>query len=402
MSIAPKVYSIQELCVNIVGGGTPSTKISSYWNGNIPWISSADISESGQISVSRFITSEAIQNSATNIVPKGTVLIVSRVGVGKAAIAPFDLCFSQDCQGLILKSELVNEEFFLRAIQTSLKALTRKARGATITGVTKEEIKKLAIPIPNIEDQIRIANILRKAQELINQRKETLRLLDEFLKSTFLDMFGDPIKNAKGWEESKLADILTDIKAGWSPVCEDRPRENENDIAILKLSAVTYGYFNPSANKKLKPGTEIRKSIEPKGSDILFTRKNTLDLVGATAYVFRDYPNLFLSDTIFKLEYNKSKVDGLFLWKLLSHKGVRNSLQKLATGSAGSMPNISQERLLSFNTILPPLMLQTEFAHIVQKTELLKAEYQRSLEELENLYESLSQRSFKGELKPSA
>src|SRR5690606_30172059 len=139
-------YSIQELSHKIVGGGTPSTKNTTYWNGQIPWISSADISESGNIKITRNITAEAIQNSATNLVPKGTVIIVSRVGVGKAAIAPVDLCFSQDCQGLLLKDNVVNANYFIRAIRQSLSALGRKARGSTITGVTKNDIKRLTIP----------------------------------------------------------------------------------------------------------------------------------------------------------------------------------------------------------------------------------------------------------------
>ncbi len=301
----------------------------------------------------------------------------------------------------VIKDKKQLDNRFLYFLISQLKAkIESEAYGGGQPNISASKIEDYKIDIPHLEDQIRIANILSKAEALISQCKESLRLLDEFLKSTFLEMFGDPVRNEKEWKEEKLFEVLTDIKAGWSPVCEDHPRDDESQLAILKLSAVTYGEFNPKANKKLKPETEVKKRIEPNKGDVLFSRKNTLDLVGATAFVFRDYPNLLLSDTIFKLEYDKSKVNGLFLWKLLSNGSVRTAIQKLATGSAGSMPNISQERLLSFKTILPPLKLQIQFAHIVEKTEALKAHYQSSLQELENLYGSLSQRAFSGKLVP--
>ncbi|MGJ4789175.1 restriction endonuclease subunit S [Leptospira koniambonensis] len=389
---------MSQLSNKIYHGGTPSKEIHSYWNGNIPWISSADIDEFGCISITRYITEEGLKNSAAKLVPRGSLIIVNRVGVGKAAIAPFDLCFSQDCLGLMLNEEIVDVNYCIRMLKEELPKLRSRTRGATIQGISKKEVEKIAIPLPPLSEQIQIAEILTQAETLIVQRKESIRLLDELVKSQFMEMFGDPVKNEKGWEVKRLGDVIESIDSGWSPVCEDYPRLIESEKAILKLGAVTKCRFEESANKKLPEKLEGGKLIEIKQGDVLFTRKNTKELVAAACYVFKTPPNLFLSDLIFRLNYNSQYLNGLFLSNLLVERKYRRQIQSLATGSAGSMPNISKERLTGFPLLVPPIEEQLRFAAFVQQMEAQKAFYQNSLNELESLYSSLSQKAFRGEL----
>jgi len=254
------------------------------------------------------------------------------------------------------------------------------------------------IEVPSFSDQLYIANLLSKAEDLISQRKESIALLDEFLKSTFLEMFGDPVRNRKGWKNNTLNTVINGIDSGWSPVCLNKPRNNESEWAILKLSAVTHRNFNPLENKLLDQSISIKKGIVPQSGDLLFSRKNTYQLVGAAAFVFEDHQRLLLPDTIFRINYKKDKIDGLYLWFLLNDLTFRNVIQSLASGASGSMPNISKEKLNKLKIPIPTIELQTQFAEIVEKIEALKAQYQSSLQELENLYGSLSQRAFRGEL----
>jgi type I restriction enzyme S subunit len=281
------------------------------------------------------------------------------------------------------------------AFQNFISSIGARAAQA---GFNKDDLSYFKLHLPSLENQERIATILGKAEALIKQRKESNDVIEELLKFTFLKMFGDPIRNEKRWIKHRMKDVLNDIISGWSPICEDYPRESDDELAILKLSSVTQGYFNPKQNKKLKNGTIVKKRVEPLKGDLLFSRKNTFDLVGATAYIFTDYPNLLLSDTIFKLVYDTSKVNGFYLWKLLSNSSNRKQISKIASGSAGSMPNISQERLLNFSIILPPLEFQMKFASIVEEAEELKLQYKNSLQQLQKLYTSLSQKAFLGEL----
>src|SRR2546422_5059549 len=98
---------------DVIGGGTPSTGVKEYWNGNIPWITSADIHGVREIGISRFVSTMGIKNSATNKVPPKTLLVVTRVGLGKIAIAEQGICFSQDIQGLVAPPYLIRPEFAL-------------------------------------------------------------------------------------------------------------------------------------------------------------------------------------------------------------------------------------------------------------------------------------------------
>ncbi|HMJ69758.1 MAG TPA: restriction endonuclease subunit S [Cyclobacteriaceae bacterium] len=374
----------------------------------IPSLGAEHLNDSGGFKFEKikFIPRSFFKEMSHGIIKKGDILVVKDgATTGKVSLVdssfPFEKAAINEHVFLLRVSDRAFNEYVFHFLKSPVGQIEiqKDFRGATVGGISRNFIEIIKLPVPSINQQVQIASILRKADGLIKQRKESINLLNVFLDSKFFEMFGDPVRNEKKWPKAELSSILSNIKSGWSPVCEDFPRADEKELAVLKLSAVTYGEFDPTQNKKLKQGTQIKKRVEPNSGDVLFSRKNTLDLVGATAYVFKNYPNLLLSDTIFKLEYNNRTVNGLFLWKLLSNLSLRRQLKALATGSAGSMPNISQERLLHFSTILPPLEMQVRFADIVHKVKNLNTIYQSGLIELENLYGSLSQKAFKGTLK---
>ena len=154
-------------------------------------------------------------------------------------------------------------------------------------------------------------------------------------------MFGDPVRNEKGWNLTKFSNVLTKIESGWSPVCENYSRKDENEWAVLKLGAVSYGTYNPKENKKYEfdiPNSKI--DCEVKQGDLLFTRKNTYHMVGKTAFVYETESRLLLPDTVFRLVYNTEKANPLFLFYLLNHNKFSLEIQSLASGTSGSMPNI--------------------------------------------------------------
>ncbi|TWI03192.1 type I restriction enzyme S subunit [Flavobacterium tiangeerense] len=270
--------------------------------------------------------------------------------------------------------------------------------GSAQPQITREGLSKIKISLPPLQDQIRIAEILTQSENLITQRKESISLLDELLKSTFLEMFGDEFKNYSKWN-TKLSDVISSIDSGWSPLCDTRPRESEKEWAVLKLSCVSNKKFDPTKNKACYPETVIKKELIPKKGDLLFSRKNTFELVGATAFVFKDYQKLLLPDTIFKISYHPLKISGLYLWHLFNNESFSKQVRSLANGAAGSMPNISMVKLKSLKIPNPPIELQNQFAALVEKVETLKGEYIASVKELENMYGVLSQKAFKGELK---
>lgn len=150
---------------HIISGGTPSTEESSYWQGDIPWISSADISELGLVAPRRYITQEAISNSATKCAPAGSLLVVTRVGLGKVALAESDTCFSQDIQALVGDDALIFPKYTHYFLSQAVQIFKYKNQGTTISGVTKKQLADLPFLIPPKAEQHRI---VAKIEELFS------------------------------------------------------------------------------------------------------------------------------------------------------------------------------------------------------------------------------------------
>lgn len=259
-------------------------------------------------------------------------------------------------------------------------------------------IKELELPVPSLQEQKRIAAILDKADALRAKRSKALEQLDALAQAIFIEMFGDPVQNPKEWPRIPLGELLSNIESGKSPVCEDRPSK-DGEWGILKLGAVTKCEYLSSENKALPVGVQPDVRFEVKAGDLLFSRKNTYELVAACALVDETPPRMLLPDLIFRFCFpENSRLNSSYLHRLLITGSKRREVQKLAGGAAGSMPNISKEKLRGLPIELPPLALQQEFAERVKKVELMKAEMRKSLTQLDDLFSSLQHRAFRGEL----
>ena len=296
---------------------------------------------------------------------------------------------------LELQTGDVLPEYLGLFLKSQSKYLRERTTGATIPHIGKQALINIEIQIPSLTEQKRIVKLLNQADALRQKRKEAIRLLDEYLKSVFLDMFGDPIINNKGWKMVNLGSLLKNIDSGWSPKCLDK-KASANKWGVLKLSAVTGCNYIEDQNKELPDTFEPKTNIEVKDCDLLFSRKNTYELVGASAFIFNTRPKLMLSDLIFRLNIqDTSVIKTEFLWKLLVHPGIRKNIQSLAGGAAGSMPNISKEKLRNVALPVPPIDLQNKFADIVLQTEKLKQKMLGQSVELDNQFRALMQRAFK-------
>ena len=147
---------------NILGGGTPSTKRSEYWDGDIPWISSADIHAINDIRPRKKINKQAIDKSSTHLLPAGAIIVVTRVGLGKVAIVSEPLCFSQDSQGLVFDSNKVYSPYLIHYLSRAVQRFKYEGRGTTISGVTKRQLRELEVLLPPLPEQHRIVAEIEK------------------------------------------------------------------------------------------------------------------------------------------------------------------------------------------------------------------------------------------------
>jgi type I restriction enzyme S subunit len=305
-----------------------------------------------------------------------------------------------DCLRLRCDPDRVAPEYIVQflnsdALQSQAKGL---AHGQTRPRVNLGQLGAVRVPLPPLAEQRRIADILDHADALRAKRCLAIAQLDTLTQSIFLDTFGDPVVNPKGWERVSLGDLLTDIDSGHSPVCLNRP-VSDTEWGVLKLGAVTSCRYDPSQNKALPPESGPRAALEVQTGDVLFTRKNTYELVGACALVRETPPRLLLPDLIFRLRLRRdAAVHTSYLHQLLIYPTKRREIQRMAGGSAGSMPNISKARLRSASIERPPCELQDQFAQRVTAVEEMRAVHQTSLAHANALAASLQSRAFRGEL----
>jgi type I restriction enzyme S subunit len=270
--------------------------------------------------------------------------------------------------------------------------LNKYIKGATRGKLNKSVLENIPIPYPPFPDQLHIASILSKAEILIAQRKESIRLLDEFLKSTFLEMFGDPVWNEKGWEMLPFSELVAkDCPLTYGIV--QPGNEYPNGVPVIRPVDLTQTLVTRDGLKLIDPKiSEQFKRTVLKGGELLMCVRGTTGVVSIASKelegcnVTRGITPIWFSD-----DYNS-----LFAFGLFQTQAVKNRIQELTYGATLKQINLGDLRKIKL--INPPIALQTQFAQIVEKTEALKSQYQQSLQELENLYGSLSQKAFRGEL----
>ena len=182
--------------VRFVGGGTPDRSNPDYWDGSVPWATVKDFNTGAELhSPAESITQLGLQNSASNLVDVGTVVIPTRMALGKAAITLAPTAINQDLKAVIPTTEELDTRYLLRYFLANSQKIEAMGKGATVKGVTLDQLRSLQIPCPPLPEQRRIAAILDKADALRAKRREAIAKLDQLLESVFLEMFGEAAFN---------------------------------------------------------------------------------------------------------------------------------------------------------------------------------------------------------------
>lgn len=202
-------YKLGDIC-EIVSGSTPKTSVKEYWNGDIKWITPAELNDDTYVisdSV-RKITELAVRKTGLTPFPKGTVILSSRAPIGKVAIAGCEMYCNQGFKNLIC-SEKINNRYLYWFLKGNTVFLNSLGRGATFKEISKSIVSRIEINVPDIEKQIEVVEILETISDIIALRKQELFAMDELVSARFVEMFGDVIHNDRKWECKQFSDITT-------------------------------------------------------------------------------------------------------------------------------------------------------------------------------------------------
>jgi len=388
--IENKFFKLGEL-FKITSGGTPLTTNQSYYlNGTIPWIKTGDLKQRHLYQSSDFITKEGLENSSAKIFPKNTVLLAMYgATIGACSILKIDAATNQACAAF-LPNPKVNPEYLYFFLTSIKQQLINKGVGGGQPNISGQILKEVKISLPTLEEQIEIVSILEQADAARQKRKQANQLTEQFLQSAFLEMFGDPVRNEKGWEVKLIEDISTKVSSGSTPLGGASVYQTEG-ITFIRSQNVLMNKFDYSDVAYIS--NEIHNEMKRtwlKTNDVLLNITGAS--IGRTA-VYKgdnDMANVNQHVCIIRPDYKKVNPD--FLSFLISIPTFQDSINSNNSGATRQAFNF--EQIKKFKIPLPPPPLQQKFAALVEQVERLRTKQRESERELDNLFQSLMQRYF--------
>lgn len=362
-----------DLC-NFIGGGTPSKSNEDYFNGNIPWATVRDMLSFQLSDTELHITSDAVNNSATNILPKGMIIISTHVGLGKICELMQETAINQDLKGISFFDNSVDKYFFVYWYRSIANYIISKGRGATVKGVTLDFMRSLQIPVPTMEVQKQIVEELDKINEIIEDCRELLRNLDVLAQSLFYDLFGDPVINSKGWQTQALSEIAPQhpYKGNFSV---------DDNIWLLNLDMIEKNTGRIINRHKIKY-EDIGNSVYKIGpNQVLYSklRPNLNKVV-----ISDDFG--YCTSELLPLNPQKGFLNCQYLAYLLRTKECVTLFSGKVAGA--KMPRTDLKAFRTFQIPIPPFELQEKFSARIEQIEAQKKTVEETIANLQVLLDS--------------
>ena len=380
-----------DVCI-VVSGTTPKSNCGDYWDGNINWVTPAELKEDVDIiyESQRKITEKAVLENSMKSFPAGTVLLSSRAPIGKVAIAGTDMYCNQGFKNLIC-SDVIYNRFLFHFLKSKKDYLNSLGRGATFKEISKSIVENIEIPLPSFEEQQKISAVLDKVSDLIAKRHQQIEKLDLLVKAKFVEMFGLLQENEKKFDVVTINDVCFLIKDGTHQTPQyTEDKENgfkflsSKDVMTQKISWDNVKYIPRELHEKLYA------TVQPRRNDILMSKNGVnygVAAVNDTDEIFDIYVSLALLRP-------KKGINPIFLKNSINSEDIKRQFDSSIKGIG--VPNLHLSEIKKTKILLPPLSLQNQFADFVNQTEKTKTKINESLEKLETLKKALMQKYFGG------
>ena len=377
----------------VVTGKTPSKKVSEYFGGDIPFVTPSELS---QVYVETApVTLTKLGAQTIKLVPTNSIMVCCIGSLGKTAIAARELATNQQINTVIFDNTRVFPKYGYYALQRLKPMMDHVAPSTTVAIINKSRFESFEIPLPPLEEQKRIAAILDKADAVRRKRQQAIELADKFLQSVFLDMFGDPVTNPKGFEVSEIG-IECEIKGGKRIPKGDTLVRYDTGFPYIKAGNIKDGevtgkhleYVTPEVRDKIKRYT-VNKG------DICITVVGAN--IGDVGIVPEELHLASLTENANKILINdKNRLRTDYLAEALTTDFIQKQI-KQKTMAVG-VPKLALFRIQQLKILVPPIEVQKDFE---KRKRLLVGLLKKSNENLsasERIFTSLSQQAFKGEL----
>ena len=260
--------------------------------------------------------------------------------------------------------------------------------------ISLQDISNLEIPLPSLEEQVKIADQLSKCTQIINKHKEQLEKYDFLIKSRFIEMFGDPVTNPKGWEIIKLADSVIALPQNGMYKPQSDYVNDLSGIPILRIDGFYEGKISDWGSlKRLKCSNDDIKKYHLNENDIVINRVNSIEYLGKCAHIQGLKETTVYESNMMRMHFDDNRFNPVYVTKLLCSNFIYGQILNHAK-KAVNQASINQKDVLDFDLYVPPLPLQNNFAAFVQQIDKSKFAVQKSLEKTETLYKSLMQKYF--------
>ena len=327
------------------------------------------------------------------IAESGDVLMSVRAPVGSVNFADQKCCIGRGLCAIRLEKSLADNFYLFYYLKLIEPFLSQQGQGSTFTAINRDQLIKIKIPLPPLAEQKQIVAILQEADALRRKKKEILEKSNRLASALFLEMFGDPVRNEKGWPKvflGNVTDLITDGKHG------DCTNQENSGYYFISAKDIHDGIIDYSNARQIlqKDFEEVHRRTNLKPGDLVIV--NTGATIGKMAIATEDFRT---QKTTFQksVAVVKVKLDYLNIFYLKFLFGL--SLKDLVKSSSGSaQQNLLLSQMRKIPLILPPLHLQNDFAQKVQAIEDTTKQIESSLQKMEKLYDSLLQKAFTGNL----
>ncbi|WBM74179.1 restriction endonuclease subunit S [Saprospira grandis] len=377
--------------VEIIGGGTPKTSVDEYWNGEIPWLSVADFNTGKKYvyEAAKKITELGLKNSSAKILKKDQLIISARGTVGVVAMIGKPMAFNQSNYGLDGQSGVLDNHYLYYLLAFLLPQLKSNSYGAVFNSITRKTFDEISFRLPPLAEQKAIAAQLDRADKLRQDLAQSLADYDRLLAASFLDMFGDPVLNPKGWEVVKLGELAKKVGSGSTPKGGQSVYDREGYYFIrsqnVRGGRVDYSdmyYISEEIHHKMKR-TWLEKN------DVLLNITGAS--IGRVAIYDRENHMGNVNQHVCIIRLKKTAISSYILYTL-SNANYQAMLMNIAGGGTREAFNFKQ--IKAFPIPLPPLPLQQQFAQLVERIERQKALIQSAQQSAEDLFGALLQAYF--------